>query len=264
MNENENIVAEEVTENVDTTTTEESVDEKSKPAEKTFTQEEVNEIIRKRHERDERRIRQEFERKYSNAEYLQNVVKAGLDTDDVEKATDALAGFYASKGKEIPTRPQAQILNTRDLERLAKADAEDIIDSGYDDVVDEVNRLATIGATNMTAREKAMFKILAEHRANVEKKLELIELGVTDEDYNSPEFQQFAGKFTDKTPISEVWKYYTQTRPKKEHKTMGSMKNTPTDKTKDFYTAEEIARLTEEDLADPHVWEAVRRSMTGA
>lgn len=262
MNENENIVTEEITENVDTTTTEESVVE-DKPAAKVFTQEEVNEIIRKRHERDEKRIRQEYERKYSNAEYLQNVVKAGLETDDVEKATDALAGFYSSKGKNIPTRPQAQLLNPRDIEMLAKAEASEIIDSGYDEVVDEVDRLATIGATNMTAREKAVFKILAEHRANAEKKQSLAELGVTEDVYNSEGFKKFAGQFNEKTPIADVWKLYEQTRPQKEHKTMGSMKNTPNDKTKDFYTAEEIARLTEEDLADPHVWEVVRRSMTG-
>ena len=32
---------------------------------------------------------------------------------------------------------------------------------------------------------------------------------------------------------------------------------------KDYYSPEDIKNLTEEDLADPHVWEAVRRSMTG-
>jgi hypothetical protein len=33
---------------------------------------------------------------------------------------------------------------------------------------------------------------------------------------------------------------------------------------KDYYSPEEIERLTEDDLRDPHVWEAVRRSMTSA
>ena len=262
MNENENIVSEEVTENVETTTTEESVVENKSPV-KMFTQEEVNDIIQKRHERDEKRIRREYERKYSNAEYLQNVVKAGLETDDVEKATDALASFYTGRGKNVPARPQAQLLNPRDIEMLAKAEASEIIDSGYDDVVDEVDRLASIGATNMTAREKAVFKILAEHRANAEKQQSLAELGVTEDVYNSQEFKKFAQQFNDKTPIADVYKLFAKTRPQTEHKTMGSMKNTPGDKTKDFYTAEEISRLTEDDLKNPDVWNAVRRSMTG-
>jgi hypothetical protein len=44
---------------------------------------------------------------------------------------------------------------------------------------------------------------------------------------------------------------------------MGSMKNTVTKEVKDFYSAEEISRLTEEDLRNPEVWNIVRRSMTG-
>jgi hypothetical protein len=44
---------------------------------------------------------------------------------------------------------------------------------------------------------------------------------------------------------------------------MGSMKNAPVNEVKDFYSAEEISKMTEEDLKNPKVWEAVRRSMTG-
>jgi hypothetical protein len=41
------------------------------------------------------------------------------------------------------------------------------------------------------------------------------------------------------------------------------MKQSPGKGVKDYYSPEEIDRLTEEDLDDPQVWEAVRRSMTG-
>ena len=44
---------------------------------------------------------------------------------------------------------------------------------------------------------------------------------------------------------------------------MGSMKQSQGNVVKDYYTPEEIERLTEEDLDNPKVWEAVRRSMTG-
>ena len=41
------------------------------------------------------------------------------------------------------------------------------------------------------------------------------------------------------------------------------MTSTQAPKVKDYYSPEEIERLTEEDLDNPKVWEAVRRSMTG-
>ena len=41
------------------------------------------------------------------------------------------------------------------------------------------------------------------------------------------------------------------------------MQSGATSKVKDYYTAEEIERLTDEDLDNDAVWEAVRKSMTG-
>ena len=34
------------------------------------------------------------------------------------------------------------------------------------------------------------------------------------------------------------------------------------DKVKDYYTEDEIRKLTDEELDNPKIWEAVRRSMT--
>ena len=56
---------------------------------------------------------------------------------------------------------------------------------------------------------------------------------------------------------------YTKLNPKKKGEPMGSMKSGQMNKVKEFYTAEEIERLTDEDLDNPQVWEAVRKSMTG-
>ena len=41
------------------------------------------------------------------------------------------------------------------------------------------------------------------------------------------------------------------------------MKGVPESRKKDYYTPEEISKLSEEDLDDPEIWEAVRKSMTG-
>ncbi|MBQ7779969.1 MAG: hypothetical protein IJ404_05685 [Clostridia bacterium] len=247
MNEYENLVADEVTENTEQTAEE---------TPKTYTQDEVNEIVGKRIARKEAKIRKEYERRYGD---LEEVLKAGTGKQSVEEMTDSFREFYARKGRTIPQKPE---FSERDIELLAGRDAEEIIASGYEDVVEEVDRLARKGA-NMTPRERALFKTLATHRQATERGNELARIGVPKGVYNSKEFTEFARKFTSDIPITEVYSFYEKMKPKKEIQTMGSMKSTAHDKgVKDYYSPEEIRELTEEDLSDPNVWAAVRASMT--
>jgi hypothetical protein len=253
MFENENLVAEEAAEN-----TEQTVEE---TPEKKYSEAEFNakldEVLGKKIARREAKIRKEYERKYGD---LENVLKAGTGKQSVEDLTDTFAKFYESKGIKI-NKPQDY--NDKDVEVLARAEADEIIRSGYDEVVEETDRLSAIGVGKMTAREKAVFKALAEHRQSAERDRELTKIGVGRDVYDSQEFKDFAGKFSPSTPITDIYDIYQKTQPKKHYETMGSMKQTPQTGAKDYYTPEEIARLTEADLADPKVWDAVRRSMTG-
>ena len=253
---NENLVAG-ATENVDQTTEKTGDTEVEAVPEKTFTQSELNEIVQRNKARAEAKVRKEYDRKYGN---LTQVLRAGTGKESVEDITQTFAEFYEKKGIKVSQEPN---YTAKDIEVLARAEADDIIRSGYEDVVEEVDRLTEIGVANMTAREKALFKALAEHRQNTERHNELSKIGVSDEVYNSREFQEFAKDFNPNTPVEKIWRYYQNTLPKKEIKPMGSMKNTPMNEVKDFYSAEEIARLTEEDLRNPDVWNIVRRSMTG-
>lgn len=252
MIEQENLVVEETAENVEITTEE---------TPKTYTEAEFNakldEVLGKKIARKEAKIRKEYERKYGN---LEEVLKAGTGKESVEEITDTFADFYRNKGLKIPEKPT---YSARDIDVLANAEAEEIIRSGFDEVVEEVDRLTQLGVANMTDIEKAVFKVLATHRQNTERGRELSKIGVTEEVYNSAEFKDFAGKFNSKTPIKDIYDIYSKMKPKKEHTTMGSMKQMPNTGVKDYYTPEEIDRLTDEDLDDPKVWEAVRRSMTG-
>lgn len=253
MNENENLVAEQVTENVEQTTEE---------TPKTYTEAEFNakldEVLGKKLARREAKIRKEYDRKYGN---LEEVLKAGTGKESVEEMTDTFAKFYESKGITLPKKPS---YSDKDIEVLARADADDVINAGYDEVVEEVDRLTKIGAKNMTEREKAYFKVLAEHRQNAERKNELAKIGVTDDVYNSDEFQNFAGKFNPKTPISEIYDLYNKTKPKKDIKPMGSMKNSTSEDgtVKDFYTRDEALKFTKADFdKNPALYKAVRESM---
>lgn len=258
MFENEkDFVAEEVTENVEQTT-EETPEKKYTEAEfNDKVNEKVKEIAGRRIARKEAQIRKEYDRKYGR---LEDVLKAGTGKENVDEMADTFADFYEKNGIKIDKRPD---YTAKDIETLARAEANEVIAAGIDDVADEVDRLSAVGFANMTAREKAYFKALAEYRTAAEQTGELEKLGVTADVYNSKEFKEFASKFNSNIPITDVYNIYEQTKPKKNYKTMGSMKQAPGKGAKDYYTQEEIEKLTEEDLDDPAVWEAVRRSMTG-
>lgn len=251
MHENENLVTEEVTENAEHTAEE-------TPAVKTYTQEEVDAIVGKRLARQEAKIRKSYDREYGG---LVETLKAGTGKESVSELNDTFTKFYESKGIKI--QKAADNYSAKDIDVLASAEADEIIKGGYEDVVEETDRLAEIGVDNMTAREKAVFKRLAEHRQNAERGRELSEIGVTEDVYNSAEFREFAGKFNANTPIKDIYDIYSKTQPKKEIRTAGSMKQSQGYKgPKEYYSPEEIDRLTADDLDDPVVWEAVRRSMT--
>ena len=255
METNETFAPEQVAENVEQTTEETVVE----PA-KLFTQEEVNEIVGKAKARTRAKMEKENQRKYGR---LEEVLKAGTGKESVEEVTDTFEQYYQKKGIQFPTKPA---YSDSDIEVLARADAEDIIRSGYEEVVEEVDRLAGIGVANMTARDKALFKTLAEHRQSAERGRELTKLGVTAEVYDSKEFKDFAGKFAPTTPIRDIYDIYQKTQPKKEIKPMGSMKqNGSADNgIKDFYTYEEAKKFTKADFdKNPLLYKRVTESMPG-
>lgn len=254
-NEKDLVTEETVTE--ETVQTETEAQTETKPP-KTYTEDEVNAIVGKRIAREGAKIRKQYDREYGE---LREVLRAGTGKESVSDMTDTFKKFYQSKGIQMPTKPQ---YDAADLETLARADANEFISGGYEEVCEEVDRLTDLGVANMSAREKAMFKVLAEHRQNAEKANELAKLGVTEDVYNSKGFKDFQGMFNPNTPIADIYNLYAKTQPKKEVRTMGSMKQQNANTgAKEFYTPEEIERLTEDDLDDPQVWAAVRRSMTG-
>lgn len=246
-----------VAENTDAAA-ENAVEQIETPA-KTYTEEEVNQIVGKKRAIDRAKIQKKADREYGE---LIEVLKAGTGKQSVGEITDAFKQFYKSKGVNIPEKAG---YSAKDIDVLAKADADEIIRGGYEEVVEEMDRLSNVGVDNMTAREKAVFKALAENRVSTERGRELSKIGVTEDVYNSPEFQDFASKFNSKTPIADIYGIYAKTQPKKEFKTMGSMKNSTASAdsaVKEHYTFEEAQRFSQKDLdKNPALYEAIKRSM---
>lgn len=253
MENNENLVAEEV---IATENTEQTVEET--PEEKKYTQKEVDEIVGKRIARNTAKIRKEYDRKYGD---LEETLRAGTGKQTVEEMTDTFRDFYSKKGVQFSQKPDYSDV---DVKILGKADADEILRYGDEEAAEEFDRLEQLG-TKMTKREQETFRILAEHLHGSEMGKELAKIGVPKEESNSKAFRDFAAKFDAKTPITEVYSIYQQTqKPKKEIKTMGSMKNTVSDNNaiKDYYSPEEAKKFSVKDYdKNPALFEAVKKSM---
>lgn len=268
MEENEELVTE-VTENVEEQPTEEVVEGSVEPTEevvetpseptKTYTDAEVDEIVKKKLYRQEQKLTREFNKQMSSYKRAEEVLNAGLGTSNIEEATTNLANFYKEKGITIPE--EKSNYNEFDMEAGAEKEAKSIIDSGYEDIVEETNRLAELGLDNMSKRDKIIFSVLSSERERIENEKEVASLGVSKEELESEEFKAFSNKYPSLS-LKDKYDLYSQLKPKKNENKMGSMKNGATSKVKEYYSPEEIAKLTEDDLEIPGVYEAVRRSQT--
>lgn len=237
----------------DVENTEEVVEE---PQEPTFTKEQVDEMVAKKLARKEAKIRREYEKKYGRAE---TVLKAGLQKDNFEDAVTELENYYKEEGVQIPTYQYSE----RDTEILAKAEAEEIIDSGYDDLVEEVDRLAGIGVENMSKRDRIIFQRLAEERKKVEEERELKSLGIG-KDTDTNDFKEFSKKLNPSLSMKDKYEMYLKFKPTPKVETIGSMKNTKEKDSgvKDFYTRDEALKFTKSDFdKNPELYKAVEKSM---
>lgn len=226
------------------------------PQEPTFTKEQVDEMVAKKLARKEAKIRREYEKKYGRAE---TVLKAGLQKDNFEDAVTELENYYKEEGVQIPTYQYSE----RDTEILAKAEAEEIIDSGYDDLVEEVDRLAGIGVENMSKRDRIIFQRLAEERKKVEEERELKSLGIG-KDTDSNDFKEFSKKLNPSLSMKDKYEMYLKFKPAPKVETIGSMKNTKEKDSgvKDFYTRDEALKFTKSDFdKNPELYKAVEKSM---
>lgn len=269
MNNNEELVTN-VTENVEEQTTEEIVEggttEEVVEAPKTYTEEELNarvdELLAKKIARKEAKLRREYESKYSDYKEAESVLNAGLGTSNIKEATENLMEFYKKKGVEIPKYTPSY--NDYDMKAGAEMEANEIIESGFDEVVEEVDRLADKGVDNMTPREKLIFSKLAEYRKTEGNRQELAKIGVKEEVFNSEDFKEFAKDFKSDVPITKIYEKYAKTQPKPEVEVMGSMKNATSNDTgvKDFYSRDEAMKFTKKDFdKNPALYKAVEQSM---
>ena len=241
MENQETQVIEQVTENTEQT---------AEQTPKGFSQEQVDEIVKQRLDevlpgkiaRKTAQIRKETDREYGE---LMGLLRAGTGKESVQDITNYMREYYGARGVNPQAAPE---YSQEDLAVLADADVQSIIRGGYDEVVEEEQRLSKLG-DRMTPREKAVHTALAQHRQLEEQGRELEKLGVSREEYTGKAFQNFAKQFTAGTPVTNIWNLYAATKPKKEIQTMGSVKTVDSGDggIKEFYTPEEAAKIPKEE-----------------
>lgn len=222
-------------------------------------QEEFSEMTKIRLDRQDRRHQKEL----SEYQDMLNVLKSTLGASDVGEVTKKLREYYENEGVKLPEVYKPG-LSSREIEVLAKAEAQDFINEGYDSMFSEASRLAAKGYKNLNDRERIVFDTLAQEVNSEKTRRELLELGAKEDILKDDNFIKFKNQFNSKTPIKDIYSLYSKTQPKPKVENPGSMKNQPTpNDVKDYYTPEEASKFTRKDYdKNPKLLEAVERSMT--
>ena len=269
LNEEENLVVEDTTENVGEQATEEVVEGEENTAEtdngestvtadeKKYTEKELDDLLSKKIARKEAKIRREYEKKYTPYSELGNVLNAGLGTNNLEEATKQLRSFYEGQGVQIPVQ---RSFSNREEQILAKAEADDIISAGYEDIVEEVNRLTDVGFENMSGREKLVFKILAEERQKIEAEQELLKIGADKKILDDEKYKNFIKENKlENVPVKNVYELYQKLQPKPQVEQIGDLTNNNPKQEKDFISEAEYDKMTEKEIEQN--MKLIRKSM---
>lgn len=256
---------EEIEEGIELTDTTSQEEEKKEV--KTYTAEEVekmvndriNNLLPKKIEREKRKMEKQYSDKLAKYEETDSILKAGLGTKDISESNQRMREFYKEQGIDIPAYSKPRY-SDEDEKILGQAEASKIIDLGFEEMQEEANRLAAIGVDKMTPREKVIFNTLADELTHQKQVKELAKLGVKEEILNDSEFKEFASQFNSKTPIKNVYEMYTKIKPQKKYEQIGSMKNIKEHVQKDYYSNEEIAKMSPEEIRKN--WDVIRKSMT--
>lgn len=221
--------------------------------------ERVNNILPTKIEREKRKIEKDYREKLSKYEETESILSAGLGTKDISESNQKMREFYKEQGIDIPAYQRPRY-SEEDEKALGELDARKVISLGFDEMQEEANRLAEIGTDKMSSRERVMFTTLASELTRQKQTRELAKLGVKEDILNDEEFKDFASQFNSKTSIQTVYEMYTKMKPQKQYEPIGSMKNNKEVEKKDYFTNDEIAKMTDKELEEN--WEAIRKFQT--
>lgn len=209
---------------------------------KTFTQDEVNEMIKTRVDRQTRKHNQELDQYKKLQTYTQRLYSADSLADTLSK----IESKYHELDVELPEFNSYQA--DRDTEVLAAADAREVIEQGEQETAELYKTLRQIPESKKTKRDKIMEDILYENLTNVEQERAFVKKGGDKEILNNKEFQGFKSKFNKDTDLYDIYKMYQALNGEQEEvRSPGSLQSNKAEEVKDFISKEEYMKLTAAD-----------------
>jgi hypothetical protein len=223
----------------------------------------MEEKIKDRIARDRASQERKFNKELAKYKQLENVINAGLGVDNLDDAISKTSSYYREQGIEIPE--YRDTYNDRQQERLAKLDAQDIIELGKEEMEAEANKIASIPLDKRTPYEKSMFDELCKKLMSLKDVDDLKAKGYKTDILETKEFIDFRNQFNVNTPIYQIYEMYNKINGQvvKQPASPGSAKtNATNNEIKEYYTPEEVRKFTEEDFDNnPKLYEAVEKSM---
>ena len=237
---------------------------------KTYTEEDlerlvnerVNEILPNKIEREKRKIEKNYRDKLANYEETESILSTALKTQGITEINKQMRELYKEQGIDIPIYQKPKYSDD-DEKALGELEASKVIKLGFDAMQEEANQLADIGTDKMTVRQKAMFAKLATELTTQKERRELVKMGVKEDILEDLNFRQFSSQFNKDVPIQTRYEMYQKFNNKeaKKYDQIGSLKNNKEPIKKDFYSYEEIANMSPEEVKKN--WVIIRKSMTG-
>ena len=230
-------------------------------SEKTYTESEFQEKV-------EKAVKSRLSRENKKYTNLINVLSQGMglkEPKDVGELTNDLTNFYKERGVEISENIPNRLTEREEI-ILAKADAEEIIDAGEDEINRVANEIYNIPENKRSIREKTVYEALGKYAMQERAKASLIEKGIDTKILEDEGFKKFASKFSTVTPLSDIYDIYKKmdineirTRPATTGSTK-TMKNS--NEIKEYYSEEEASKFTQEELmANPKLLKAIENSI---
>lgn len=232
--------------------------------EKTFTQDDIDRIVKQEKARLERKYRRDEESKLSKAKQLEETLRTGLGLSEQDDVLSKVKDFYKEQGVSIPDNYS---ISDKDAQILGRADANDFINDYEDTEIEaRANELAVKQKQGKTsAREDAEFFRLGEYLTEKLEEKNLKDNGIDTSILKNEEFKKFAGRFNRNVKMSEIYDLYQKVNsgePKKPKSTGSTKSSVPDNNIKEYYSPEDVDKLTSADYDNPTIMERVRKSMT--
>ena len=224
-----------------------------------MTQEEFDNAMKARLDRQKRSLEKDFAKEMEKYARTRQILSATFGTDDIEELNQRMIDYYTEEGIEIPEE-QPKGLSDEEYEILGTAEAQKIIDLGEEDIVDELNRMKDLGVENLDSKEKYIYKKLYETLEHNKQLDDLKKNGIDASILEDKEFQKYEKKFSKDIDLVEKVNLYRKLTQTEIPEKIGSMESESNKQEKDFYTPEEVVGLSPSEWKKPGEWEKVMAS----